>query len=243
MPGDTALGRLLLAPRVLRVGTRRAHRPGPRAGVRGADGDVPANERSVLLWGDGRPATSSTATSTGRGARLGDGRVGPPEVDVAWATFFQRFFAQWPSSGACLGPGDVRARRDGGDVRATRRRGARRSRLVRSARGLPLRDHPRPDEPARHRVRGCSEAPADPDDLVMFAPLLKPLSRGDIDPRPESHAETGLWVSWGAGRPRGIRGGGALPVLEQRERPVLGDPPAVVLVPAVHVGHALGFAW
>ncbi|HXZ62945.1 MAG TPA: phosphotransferase family protein, partial [Acidimicrobiales bacterium] len=61
---------------------------------------VPPNERAVLNWGDSRPGNiiyrdfQPVAVLDWEMAT-----VGPPEVDLGWATFFQRFFAhmaqQW----------------------------------------------------------------------------------------------------------------------------------------------------
>ena len=61
---------------------------------------LPANDRAVLNWGDSRPG--NIIYRDFEAAAVLDwemATVGPPEVDLAWTTFFQRFFAsmarQW----------------------------------------------------------------------------------------------------------------------------------------------------
>ncbi len=55
---------------------------------------MPSNNRSVLNWGDARPG--NIIYRNFEPAAVLDWEmagVGPPEVDLAWTTFFQRFFA------------------------------------------------------------------------------------------------------------------------------------------------------
>jgi aminoglycoside phosphotransferase (APT) family kinase protein len=55
---------------------------------------LPSNDRSVLNWGDSRPG--NIIYRDFRPVAVLDwemATVGPPEVDVGWLTFFQRFFA------------------------------------------------------------------------------------------------------------------------------------------------------
>jgi aminoglycoside phosphotransferase (APT) family kinase protein len=93
--GDTALARLLASHR----GYYEWARDGLVIPVLEQAFDVltrtlPANDRSVLLWGDGRPGNVIYEDFEAVGALDWEmAGVGPPEVDLAWTTFFQRFFA------------------------------------------------------------------------------------------------------------------------------------------------------
>ena len=113
-----------------------------------------------------------------RGEGVGVATVGPPEVDVAWCTFFQKF---WASAGEPFGI-EVPAMFDTQATVAT----------YIELGGAPL------DELAwyealaglrfgiilarmslRSVAHGMQEIPADPDDMIMFAPLLDRLL-GDL---------------------------------------------------------------
>ncbi len=55
---------------------------------------LPASERRVLNWGDSRPGNILYRDFEPVGVLDWEmATIGPPEVDVAWVTFFQRFFA------------------------------------------------------------------------------------------------------------------------------------------------------
>jgi aminoglycoside phosphotransferase (APT) family kinase protein len=133
---------------------------------------LPANERSVLNWGDSRPGNiiyrdfEPVAVLDWEMAG-----VGPPELDVAWCTFFQRF---WAHSAAQHGASVVPMF----DREETRSAYEQRS-------GRPLDDLAWYEAMAglrfgtilmrmyrRSVAFGMAEAPAQADDLIMFAPLL-----------------------------------------------------------------------
>jgi aminoglycoside phosphotransferase (APT) family kinase protein len=136
---------------------------------------VPANARSVLNWGDSRPGNiiyrdfAPVAVLDWEMAG-----VGPPELDVAWATFFQRFFAGMAAQyGVSVPPLFDRA--------AT---AARYERLG----GTALDDLAWYEALSglrlgvillRMTLRGAAfglqELPGDPDDMIMFKPLLEQL--------------------------------------------------------------------
>lgn len=95
LPGDTALARQLAHQRDY-YGWACAERPVPilERALEVLEATLPANDRAVLNWGDSRPGNiiyrdfEPVAVLDWEMAT-----VGPPEVDVAWVTFFQRFFA------------------------------------------------------------------------------------------------------------------------------------------------------
>ncbi|HKE73049.1 MAG TPA: phosphotransferase family protein [Acidimicrobiales bacterium] len=136
---------------------------------------VPANDGCVLLWGDSRPGNiiyrdfAPVAVLDWEMAT-----VGPPEVDVAWATFFHRFFA---SFGEALGMA-VPAMFDPAATAARYERLSGRAlddlRWYEAFAGLRFGIIL-----ARMSLRsiafGIQQPPADPDDLTLFAPLLRRL--------------------------------------------------------------------
>ncbi|HEX5097019.1 MAG TPA: phosphotransferase family protein [Acidimicrobiia bacterium] len=94
-PGETALARLLASHRDYYEWARDGH----SVAVLERAFDVltktlPSTERSVLLWGDGRPGNIIYRDFEPVGVLDWEmAGVGPPECDLAWATFFQRFWA------------------------------------------------------------------------------------------------------------------------------------------------------
>lgn len=133
---------------------------------------LPDNRRSVLLWGDSRPG--NIIYRDFEPAAVLDwemATVGPPELDVAWATFFHQFFS---SMAATYGI-EVPAMFDRAQVAAA----------YEAAGGEPLDDLAWYEALAglrfgiillrmslRSMAFGLQEEPAEPDDLIMFAPLL-----------------------------------------------------------------------
>lgn len=180
-PGSTALARLLASHREYYEWARDANTvPILERTFAVLAATRPDNDRSVLLWGDGRPG--NIIYRNFEPAAVLDWEmvgVGPPEVDVAWTTFFHRFFAhmgqQWD-----LGP--VPPMFDRAETAATYAHlgGATLDELAWYEAlagyrfGIIL---------ARMSLRSLAyakqELPADPDDLIMFAPLLEQLL-GDL---------------------------------------------------------------
>jgi aminoglycoside phosphotransferase (APT) family kinase protein len=137
---------------------------------------LPDNDRSVLLWGDGRPGNiiyrdfEPVAVLDWEMAG-----VGPPEVDVAWTTFFHRFFAhmarQWslPPVPAMFDPAETAATyaRLGGetldDLAWYEALAGLRFGIILARMSL------------RSIAHGVHPPPTDPNDLMMFAPLLDQL--------------------------------------------------------------------
>jgi len=94
-PGATSLARQVADLRVYYEWARGEHTiPILERGVEVVTETMPTNDRSVLNWGDGRPGNiiyrdfEPAAVLDWEMATLA-----PPEVDVAWTTFFQKFFA------------------------------------------------------------------------------------------------------------------------------------------------------
>jgi aminoglycoside phosphotransferase (APT) family kinase protein len=175
-PGDTALAQLLAS--------HRAYYDWARDGIEvpilerafaTLAKTNPPNERSVVLWGDGRPGNIIYRNFEPVAALDWEmAGVGPPEVDVAWTTFFHRFFA---SMAAQFGI-DVPAMFDRAEAAATYERLG----------GDALDDLAWYEALAGYRfgiillrmslrgiAYGTQQRPADPDDLIMFAPLLEEL--------------------------------------------------------------------
>jgi aminoglycoside phosphotransferase (APT) family kinase protein len=136
---------------------------------------LPDNDRSVLNWGDSRPGNiiyrdfEPVAVLDWEMAG-----VGPPEVDVAWATFFQRFFTGMAAQYGITVP--AMFDRAGTAAAYERLTGtclddlAWYEALAGLRLGIIL---------ARMTMRGAAfglqELPADPDDMIMFLPLLEQL--------------------------------------------------------------------
>jgi aminoglycoside phosphotransferase (APT) family kinase protein len=173
VPGDTALARQLAYQRTYYEWARDGHTvPILERAFDLLAKTMPGNERDVLNWGDSRPGNiiyrdfEPVAVLDWEMAT-----VGPPEVDVAWCTFFQRF---WASMGEPFGI-DVPAMFDRARTVATYERlgGVRLDDLswyeaLAGLRfGIIL---------ARMSLRsvahGMQQLPERPDDLIMFAPLF-----------------------------------------------------------------------
>ena len=94
-PGKTALEQLLGFLRYYYEWGREGHTvPILERAIEVLTATLPANDRSVLNWGDARPG--NIIYRNFEPAAVLDWEmagVGPPEVDLAWTTFFQRFFA------------------------------------------------------------------------------------------------------------------------------------------------------
>ena len=131
------------------------------------------SERSVLNWGDSRPGNiiyrdfEPVAVLDWEMAT-----VGPPEVDVAWVTFFQRFWAGMAEQYG-LGPVEPMFDRDATVATYAELGGVALDDLAwyEALAGLrfgiilarmSLRSH----------AFGVQPVPDDPDDLIMFVPLL-----------------------------------------------------------------------
>jgi aminoglycoside phosphotransferase (APT) family kinase protein len=137
---------------------------------------LPANDRRVLNWGDSRPG--NIIYRDFRPVAVLDwemATIGPPEVDVAWATFFHRFFAGFAEQ---LGMEPVPAMFEPASV----------SRCYESLGGTSLEDLTWYEAFAglrfgiilarmslRNVAFGLHDLPANSDDLMMFAPLLRTL--------------------------------------------------------------------
>jgi aminoglycoside phosphotransferase (APT) family kinase protein len=175
-PGATALARLLASHRDYYEWARAGNTiPILERAFDTLTKTMPANDRSVLLWGDGRPG--NIIYRNFEPAAVLDWEmagVGPPEVDLAWATFFHRFFAHFAEQLDLSVP----AMFDRTDAAAAyeRRSGAELDDLAWYEAlagyrfGIIL---------ARMRLRGIAYGqqvvPVDPDDFIMFAPLLEQL--------------------------------------------------------------------
>jgi len=142
-------------------------------GIEFVTATMPANDRSVLNWGDGRPGNiiyrdfEPAAVLDWEMATLG-----PPEVDVAWTTFFQKFFASMAEQ---YGLPPVPAMFDSVETAATYEQlggehlddlswyeafaGCKFGTIVQriTQRGAAFGNH---------------DLPSNPDDIIMFAPLL-----------------------------------------------------------------------
>lgn len=176
-PGNTALARLLASHRDYYEWARDGHTiPILEHAFDVLTKTTPANDRSVLNWGDGRPG--NIIYRDFEPAAVLDWEmagVGPPEVDLAWTTFFQRFFAGMAEQ---FGLPPVPAMFDRAETAATYERLsgdalddlAWYEALAGLRFGIIL---------ARMSLRGIAygmqQLPADPDDLILFAPLLEQL--------------------------------------------------------------------
>ncbi len=93
-PGTTALGQLLESMRSYYEWAREGHTvPILERALEVLTATLPANDRSVLNWGDARPG--NIIYRDFQPAAVLDWEMagmGPPEVDLAWTTFFQRFY-------------------------------------------------------------------------------------------------------------------------------------------------------
>ena len=176
-PGDTPLARLLAYQR----GYYEWARDGVRVPLLERAFDVlaatmPANDRSVLNWGDSRPGNIIYRDFEPVGVLDWEmATVGPPEVDLAWGTFFQRFFGGMAEQ---HGLPPVPAIFDRAGVVATYERMSGEAlddlawyeALAGLRFGIIV---------ARISLRliafGMREQPADPNELIMFVPVLERL--------------------------------------------------------------------
>jgi aminoglycoside phosphotransferase (APT) family kinase protein len=140
------------------------------------DKTMPADDHSVLNWGDSRPG--NIIYRDFRPVAVLDwemATVGPPEVDVAWTTFFQRFFGGMAEQ---YGLPPVPAMFESAATAS----------LYEELAGRPLDALAWYEALAglrfgiillrmslRSIAFGVQERPSDPDDLIMFAPLLERL--------------------------------------------------------------------
>jgi aminoglycoside phosphotransferase (APT) family kinase protein len=175
-PGDTALAQLL--------SSHRAYYEWARDGIdvpilerayAALTKTTPANERRVVLWGDGRPGNIIYRNFEPVAALDWEmAGVGPPEVDLAWTTFFHRFFAGMAAQFGI----EVPAMFDRAEAVATYERLG----------GVALDDLAWYEALAGYRfgiillrmslrgiAYGTQQRPDDPNDLIMFAPLLEEL--------------------------------------------------------------------
>ncbi|HET6952104.1 MAG TPA: phosphotransferase family protein [Acidimicrobiales bacterium] len=94
-PGATALARQLAHQRRYYDWARDGRRvPVLEQALDVLERTLPANDRAVLNWGDSRPGNIIYRDFEPVGVLDWEmASVGPPEVDLAWMTFFQKFFA------------------------------------------------------------------------------------------------------------------------------------------------------
>lgn len=176
-PGETALARHLASLGAYYEWAREGERiPILERAIDVLTATMPATERSVLNWGDSRPGNvlyrdfQPVAVLDWEMAG-----VGPPELDVAWSTFFQRF---WSFMAGLYGAPEVPAMFASDTTAETYRRLS----------GGPLDDLAWYEAAAglrfgiillrmSHRsiAFGQGPPPGDPDGHVMFAPLLAQL--------------------------------------------------------------------
>ena len=176
-PGGTSLARQLTAHRRYLDWARDGHMiPVLEEAYEVLTRTLPTNDRSVLNWGDSRPGNiiyrdfEPVAVLDWEMAG-----IGPPEVDVAWCTFFHRFFAGMAEQ---YGLAPVPAMFDRAETAATYQRlsGAALEDLAwyEALAGLRFGIIL-----ARMSLRsiafGTQTMPTDADDLIMFAPLLRRL--------------------------------------------------------------------
>jgi aminoglycoside phosphotransferase (APT) family kinase protein len=176
-PGETALGTQLAYQSRYYDWAREGRRIALlEEAIAALERTLPSTRASVLNWGDSRPGNiiyrdfEPVAVLDWEMAT-----VGPPEVDVAWLTFFQRFFAHLadrfglPPVPAMFVPAEVAAtyqRRSGrslGDLAWFEAFAGLRFGIILARMSL------------RNIAFGIQEPPTDNNDLVMFAPLLEKL--------------------------------------------------------------------
>ncbi|MBV9951878.1 MAG: phosphotransferase family protein [Acidimicrobiia bacterium] len=138
---------------------------------------LPDTDRAVLNWGDARPGNIIYRDFEPVGILDWEmAGLGPPEIDVAWATFFQRF---WVSMAELAGLPPLPAMFERSSAAATYERlgGDRLEDLAwyEALSGLRFGIIL-----ARMSLRSVAfglqdGVPDDPDDLILFAPLLRQL--------------------------------------------------------------------
>jgi aminoglycoside phosphotransferase (APT) family kinase protein len=175
-PGDTALARQLASHQKYYEWARDGNTiPLLERAFDVLTNTLPDNDRCVLNWGDGRPGNiiyrdfEPVAALDWEMAGLG-----PPEVDLAWTTFFQRFFTYFADQlgiavPAMFGRAETVATYEqlSGDILDEL---AWYEALAGLRFGIIL---------ARMSLRsiayGQQQKTSDPDDLIVFAPLLRQL--------------------------------------------------------------------
>ena len=175
--GTTALERQLNAHRAYYEWARDGHTvPILEHTIEKLAATLPANDRSVLNWGDSRPGNiiyrdfEPVAVLDWEMAG-----VGPPEVDLAWATFFQKFYAGMaeqyglPPVPATFGSAEAVAIYEQmseeklDDLAWYEALAGLRFGIILARMSL------------RGAAFGVSPLPEDPDDMILFAPLLERL--------------------------------------------------------------------
>jgi aminoglycoside phosphotransferase (APT) family kinase protein len=177
VPGGTALARQLAYQRTYFDWARDGHDvPILERAFEVLAATLPATGHSVLNWGDSRPGNilyrgfEPVAVLDWEMAT-----VGPPEVDLAWTTFFQRFFGGMAEQ---YGLPPVPAMFDRSEAVAIYERlsGGRLDDLAWYEALAGLRFGIILVRMSLRSIAfGLQEPPADPNDLVMFAPLLEQL--------------------------------------------------------------------
>lgn len=176
-PGRTSLEQLLNFCRYYYDWARDGHTvPVLERAIEVLTRTLPSNDRSVLNWGDARPGNiiyrdfEPVAVLDWEMAGLG-----PPEVDLAWTTFFQRFFGGMaeqyglPPVPAMFQKDDVKDRYEEltgdkiDDLSWYEALAGLRFGIILVRMSL------------RSVAFGMQEPARDPDDMVMFAPLLERL--------------------------------------------------------------------
>jgi len=177
VPGDSALARQLAYQRNYYDWARDGHEvPILERAFAVLGASMPATDRSVLNWGDSRPGNiiyrdfEPVAVLDWEMAT-----VGPPEVDLAWLTFFQRFFGGLAEQYGLSGVPEMFRTADAVAI-YEQRSGSELSELAwyEALAGLRfgiilLRMS------LRSAAFGLLPLPDDPDDAIMFAPLLERL--------------------------------------------------------------------
>jgi aminoglycoside phosphotransferase (APT) family kinase protein len=137
---------------------------------------LPSNDRAVLNWGDARPG--NIIYRNFEPAAVLDWEmagVGPPEVDLAWTTFFQRFFASIAEQHG-LPPVPAMFQRDEAKASYERLSGGAIDNLAWYEALSGLRFGIILVRMSLRSVEYGMQKPFDePDDMVMFAPLLQRL--------------------------------------------------------------------
>jgi aminoglycoside phosphotransferase (APT) family kinase protein len=173
-PGKTALGQLLESMRSYYEWAREGHTvPILERALEVLAATLPANDRCVLNWGDARPG--NIIYRDFQPAAVLDWEMagmGPPEVDLAWTTFFQRFFASLADQYG-LPPVPAMFDRDGARTTYERLSGDKLDHLAWYEAFSGLRfGIILVRMSLRSTAYGMQDPYDDPNDMVMFAPLL-----------------------------------------------------------------------
>jgi aminoglycoside phosphotransferase (APT) family kinase protein len=176
-PGDTPLERLLESLRSYYHWGREGRTvPILERAIDALSASMPDNDRGVLNWGDSRPG--NIIYRDFQAAAVLDWEmsgVGPAEVDLAWTTFFQRFWA-FMAQGAGLPAVPAMFHRDEAKAMYEARSGVRLDDLAWYEALAGLRFGIILTRMSLRSIAyGMQPPPESPDDLVMFAPLLEGL--------------------------------------------------------------------